>query len=693
MSRYRLTVDTGGTFSDFVLLDDETGEVRVIKVPSTPDDPSQAILAGLDQLAAAGVDLHEIGFFFHGTTVATNTLLEQRGARVGLAVTQGFRGIYEAMEQSRPHGGAIFDLGFEKPPMLAPQSRTAEIGERVGARGEVSRELDAASVAEAIAFFEAESVEAVAVCFLFSFMNPAHEQRVADAFRVAHPEWWVSVSSDLLPQIREYYRLSTTVINAYVSPILGRYVGELERHLDARGIAPSRRFTMQSNGGSTPFSKTGEQAVATILSGPAGGVSAGTALAAATGIDAIVTFDMGGTSCDVALVHRGTASMVGRAKIAGRDIAIPMLDINTVSAGGGTLAHVDAHGALHLGPRSAGAVPGPVCYGRGGTEPTVADADVVLGYLNPRGLLGGALPIHAGAAASAIRERIARPLGVDLLRAADGMVKVVNVKMAEAIKAISTYRGHDLRDFTLVPFGGAGPVHACQIAVDLGIGRVLVPRLPGVFSAQGLMVSNVKHDHVRSRLEPLDVLSEAEVSERLEAIRAQATDELREEGFRSDEIRLRCLVDMRYEGQGYELSVPIEPVPLRAGDLRRYRASFDDLHRTRHGHAAPDQPVEVVNYRVEAVGVVPAVSVRDPEPLGGGVEAACIDRRPALFTSVGSEPIAVPVLDRDRLRPGHRFDGPAIVEQYDATTVVCPEQAAIVDAHGNLIVSLHEVAG
>ena len=688
MPRYRLTIDTGGTFSDLVLLDEATGAMRVVKVPSTPDDPSRAVLDGLESLAEDGVDLREIVFFFHGTTVATNALLQERGARVGLAVTHGFRGIYEAMEQSRPYGRTLFDLGFRKPTLLAPQSRTAEIRERVGARGQVLRALDKQTVAEAIALFEAEGVEAVAVCFLFSFMNPEHERRVGELLRSAHPEWRLSVSSELLPQIREYYRLSTTVINAYVSPPLVRYVEELERRLEARGVAPGRRFTMQSNGGSTPFSSTSAQAVGTILSGPAGGVSAGVALAQSAGLGNVVTFDMGGTSCDVALVRDGVPAITTRGKIAGRDVAIPMLDINTVSAGGGTLAYVDEQGALHLGPESAGAAPGPVCYGRGGTVPSVTDADVVLGYLNQEVLLGGTLPIDAAAAQRALLERVARPLGVDLLRAADGVVSVVNVKMAEAIKAISTYRGFNLRELTLVPFGGAGPVHACQIAVDLGIEKVLVPRFPGVFSAQGLMMSEVRHDHVRSRLEPLEALDEAGVGRLLEELRQAATARLRAEGFAPNEIELHCLLEMRYAGQGYELAVPVDPVPLRPGDLKRYRGDFDELHRRQHGHAAPDQPLEVVNYRVEAVGLVPPVALPELEPATGPVESASLGQRTALFTSLAAEPLPVPVYDRGRLRPGHRLDGPAIVEQYDATTVVCPEQVATVDGWGNLVVSL-----
>ncbi|MPZ88567.1 MAG: hydantoinase/oxoprolinase family protein [Nitriliruptorales bacterium] len=508
--------------------------------------------------------------------------------------------------------------------MLAPASRTAEVVERIGPQGQVRVALDDASVEAAIALFEDEQVESVAICLLFSFMNAEHEWRVEQALRGAHPQWWVSTSSELLPQIREYYRLSTVVTNAYVAPVLGRYVEQLEQHLDERKVVPTSRFTMQSNGGSSPFNSTSGRAVATILSGPAGGVTAGSALAEAAGIGDIITFDMGGTSCDVALIQNGEPLITDRSKIGGRDIAVPMLDINTMSAGGGTLARVDAQGALHVGPHSAGAVPGPACYGLGGDLPTVTDANVVLGYLNPGTLLGGAMALDADAAERVLREHVPEPLGIDLLRAADGIIKIVNVKMGEAIKAISTERGFDLRDFTLVPFGGAGPVHASQIALDLGLPRLLVPPPPGATSALGLLMSNVKHDYLRSRL--------ADVAD---------------EGFAPDEIRFRYFLDMRYAGQGYENPVPLDRMPVVEEDLPRYRSRFDDIHRMCHGHAAPGQAVEVVNYRIEAIGVVPQVEFARLEEASGPVDDARVGTRSAYFSSLGGGRSDVPVYQRE----------------------------------------------
>ncbi|WP_101949102.1 hydantoinase/oxoprolinase family protein [Mycobacterium sp. 3519A] len=685
-ARYRVATDTGGTFTDFVIYDAQRNDYHIMKVPSTPDDPSRAVVNGLATMRKRGIAPERVEVFMHGTTVGTNALLEERGAKAGLAITRGFRGVYETMEQSRPYGPAVFDLGYTKPAMLTPQSRTVELAERVSFDGEVSRPLAEEDIQAAIVELEAADVESVAVCFLFSFMHPDHEQRFADAVRLAHPEWFVTTSSDLLPQMREYYRLSTTVINAYVSPVLARYVARLSDELDKLQVAPGRRFTMQSNGGSAPFAKTGERGVSTILSGPAGGVTAAIGLGRLTSADNIITFDMGGTSCDVALIRGGSALVSDHNTVDGRHLAVPMLDINTVSAGGGTIARVDAGGGLRVGPRSAGAVPGPAAYGNGGTEATVTDADVVLGYLNPDWLLDGDLRVDS-AAAHRVIDRLAQGLGVDPLRAADGIVRVVNIKMAEAIRAISTERGFDLRDFCLVPFGGAGPLHACQIAIDLGIPTVLVPPAPGATSALGLLMSDVKHDFVRSRLSPLADLSVGAANQIFGEMTAEARKQLAAEGFPTDAVRLEYFLDLRYAGQGYENAVPVDKLPIAPGHLAGYRDAFDEVHRQFHGHAAPDQPVEVVSYRTVATGLLPDVTLKEMTVVDTPVEDAIVGIRAAYFPSASKEPVEVDVYARRRLQPGHRFDGPAIVEQYDATTVVCPEQTARVDEYGNLIIT------
>lgn len=688
-SSYRVATDTGGTFTDFVIFNESTCAYQIMKVPSTPHRPEEALLNGLAALASQGIAANQISVFTHGTTVATNTLLEQRGAKVGLAVTRGFRGIYEAMEQSRPFGPSIFDLGYTKPALLAPESATADIEERVDASGTAVRPIDSESIIAAIRRFRQAGVESVAICFLFSFLNEEHEQRLANALRQAEPSWWITRSSELLPQMREYFRLSTTVINAYVSPVIGRYVARLTAELDRTGVAVGRRFTMQSNGGSVPFDRTSDRGVVTILSGPAGGVTAAIGIGHAVGIDNLITFDMGGTSCDVALVQHGEPAVTDQSTIEGRHIAVPMLDINTVSAGGGTIAVVDEHGALHVGPQSAGAVPGPAAYGRGGDRATVTDANVVLGFLNPRVLLAGNLAVDY-AAAEGVISRLAGPLGVDLLRAAEGVVRIVNVKMGQAIRAISTERGFDLRDFTLVPFGGAGPLHACQIALDLGIPRVLVPSVPGATSALGLLMSDVKHDFVRSRLSDVEELDVDVANGLFDQMVSSARKQLAQEGFTDDDIMFRYFLDMRYSGQGYENPVPVHQLPLTLDSLTRYRLDFDAIHAQCHGHAAPDQPVEVVNYRVQSIGIVPHVAAPTIEKATDPVDVARAGYRKAYFPALAEQPIDTPVYAREKLQAGHRFNGPAIVEQYDSTTVVCPEQSASVDKYGNLAITIRK---
>src|SRR5580692_1795256 len=555
MARYRVTVDTGGTFSDFVYLNEETREVSISKVPSTPDDPSRAILQGVEMLLAKGVAAADIGFFCHGTTVGTNALLERKGAHTGLLVTEGFRGIYPVGEQSRPYGPAIFDVMFDKPDVLVPQSRTGEVKERVDFRGRVLRDLDETALRETIRALKVEGVESIAVCLLFSFLHPAHEQRVRDIIAEDMPACGVSLSCEVLPQIREYFRLSTTVINAYLQPILARYISELDARLAAARVATPQKYIMQSNGGMATFAAAARKAVTTVLSGPAGGVTAGAYACRMTGFQNVITFDMGGTSCDVALIREGEPFIASRGKIEGRDLALPMMDINTVSAGGGTIARVDRFGMLQVGPESAGAMPGPACYGRGGEKPTITDCNLVMGHLSEDNFLGGQMRLDLVRARQAVKTKVAQPLQIGTAAAAEGIVRIIEVKMEEAIKAISTMRGHDLRDFMLLAFGGAGPVHAARMARDLGMAGVIVPIYPGDFSALGLLMSDVKHDYIRSRMTPISQLSPHDVGTVFAELEAHARDDLQRDGFAEKDICIERALDMRYAGQGYEITM------------------------------------------------------------------------------------------------------------------------------------------
>ena len=682
MPRYRVTVDTGGTFSDFVYLNEATGAVTIAKVASTPDDPSRAIAQGVENLLTQGVAPDDICFFCHGTTVGTNALLEGKGARTGLLVTEGFRGIYPVGEQSRPYGPAIFDVMFDKPAVLVPQSRTGEVRERVDFRGNVLTPLDETALRETVRALKDERVESIAVCLLFSFLHPAHEQRVREIIAGEIPDCSVSLSSEVLPQIREYFRLSTTVINAYLQPILARYIAQLDARLSATHVATRQKYIMQSNGGMATFAAAARRAVTTVLSGPAGGVTAGAYACRMTGAQNLITFDMGGTSCDVALIRDGDPFVASRGKIEGRDLAVPMMDINTVSAGGGTIARVDRFGTLQVGPDSSGAVPGPACYGRGGSEPTITDCNLLLGLLSPDNFLGGRMRLDAAAARTAIETRVAAPLSMDVLAAAEGIVRIIDVKMAEAIKAISTMRGHDLRDFMLLAFGGAGPVHAARIARDLGMAGVIVALYPGVFSAIGLLMSDVKHDYVQSKMDPIAGLTPADVEAMFARLSEQAVAELRADGFGEGQIGLQRAVDMRYAGQGYEIAVPCDATD-GADALARLREKFDARHQTMFGHSAPDEPVEIVSYRVRGVGKVPPVEMPRFSRAGTGLADALRERRAVRFDG---ETVDCPVYQREKLDVGLSVPGPAVLDQLDCTTVICPGQVARVDEWKNLIV-------
>src|SRR5215216_3730330 len=684
MSRYRVTVDTGGTFSDFVYLDEDTGAVSISKVPSTPDDPSRAILAGIDMLLAKAVRADDISYFCHGTTVGTNALLEGKGVKTGLLVTEGFRGIYPVGEQARPYGAPIFDVMYDKPPLLVPASLTGEVKERVDFRGNVLRSLDEAALRDTVRRLAAEKIESLAVCLLFSFLHPEHEARVREIVREEMPDCSISLSSDIMPQIREYHRLSTTVINAYLQPILAHYIAQLDRRLNEAGIATRQKYIMQSNGGMASFGTAARKAVTTVLSGPAGGVTAGAYACRMTGFPNIITFDMGGTSCDVALIKDGEPFVASRGKIEGRDLAVPMMDINTVSAGGGTIAKIDRFGVLQVGPESAGAMPGPACYSRGGDMPTITDCNLVMGHLSEDNFLGGKMRLDTAAAWQAVENKIAQPLGMGVPEAAEGIARIIDVKMEEAIKAISTMRGHDLRDFMLLAFGGAGPVHAGRIARDLGMAGLIVPLYPGVYSAIGLLMSYVKHDYIQSKMAPFDAISPQAVNEIFTRLQTRAVQDLHDDGFSPEQIRVQRALDMRYAGQGYEITLPWGGEPVQTMALQELRTRFDEQHKVMFGHMAPDEPVEIVSYRVRGIGVVPHVEMPQFARAGTPLEHAQREARTVRFDGAA---VDCPVYQRELIDVGLSLAGPAVLDQLDCTTILYPGQVARVDACKNLIVT------
>ncbi len=685
---YRLGVDIGGTFTDATLVDEATGDVRIAKVSTTPGDPSVGFLAAADRiLAEAGVPGSQLRYLAHATTVATNAIIEGNVARTGFVTTDGFRDLLEIQRQTR---SALYDVHFEKPRPLVPRQLCFGVRERLGPDGSVRRELDEAHVREIAAALRAEDVESVAVCLLHAYVNPAHEQRVGEILAAELPEAEISLSSDVAPEFREYLRASTTVINAGIQPVVARYLQGIEERLGSSGVE-AELLVMQSAGGVYTADAAKRRPVFMVESGPAAGVIAAAELGRALGRSDVVSFDMGGTTAKVGLVQDGTPTItkdyqvgsaahagVGTAQFSGYPVRTPVVDLVEIGAGGGSIAWIDSGGKLRVGPRSAGADPGPVCYGRGGTEPTITDANLVLGRLSAENFLGGEIVLDAEAARSAIEERCARPLDLDVLDAARGIVEIANAAMSNALHLVSVQRGYDPRGFTLVAFGGAGPAHACAIARDAGIETVLIPRSPGIFSATGLLVTDLEHEVTATVLERLDGVTEEALEQAFVPLEASGRADLEREGTASEDISFVRQLDLRYVGQSFELTVPAGP---RDEVPRRFHAEHDRAY----GFAAPEEPIELVSARVRAVGRIakPALPVLDEGPLPEPKT-----RRPVHFAEAGGF-VETAVYDRYALPAGARFEGPAVVEEYDSTLVVHPGYAAEVDLHGNLLLRRH----
>jgi N-methylhydantoinase A len=676
-------VDTGGTFTDLVAFEMRSGELRTIKVPSVPSDPSSAVINALDELFGTGLAAADVGFLAHGTTVATNAVLQSAGVRAGLLITRGFRAVYEARGWVRPDPAELLDTFFRKPALLVPQSRTEEVAERMDYQGNVIAPLDEQDVREAARRLRAKGVEAVAVCYLFSFRNPSHEERTAEILAAEEPTWRISLSSRVLPVIREYPRLSTTVVDAYVGPIMERYLVNLERRLKERGVATPQIFLMQSNGGLMRITMGARFPNQTLTSGPAAGVVAGAAFARAMGRGNFVTLDIGGTSTDISVIADGRAGETSSGRIAGQDVGIPMLAVHTLGAGGGGVAWIGRDGLMKVGPRSAAAVPGPACYGRGGREPTVTDANLVLGALGAKSVLGGRMALDRELAERAIMT-VAKPLGLDLVTTAAGILKIVNTNMAVDLRLVFQSRGEDPRRFALLAFGGAGPLHAAYLARDLGIAQVCVPPHPGLTSAMGLLQTDVKHLYLRSAVGLLSSYPVEEINGIFADLRRRAAQDVAEEGLDMRALRLKQQIDLRYLHQGYHLTV--DGPDGEVGEVHKHeiKSAFDDLHRRAYGASAPEEEAELVTLRLLAE--VPVPHLRLPRIGPGNVAEACIERRPLYDLTRGKFTDAC-VYDRSRLGAHDRIDGPAIVEQYDSTTVLLAGQVLTVDDFGNLLIA------
>jgi N-methylhydantoinase A len=661
-------IDVGGTFTDLTAVDEASGRVVVTKVPSRPRQEAGAVLAGLEALDIAPRDVRRL---VHGTTVGTNAVLERRGARVAVLTTAGFRDLIE-IGRTKRNIPALFVPTFVRPRPVVERKHRFEVVERLAADGSVLVPLDPASVERALDAALAAGAEAVAVCLLHAYLDPAHERAIADIAKGRCPGVPVSCSADVVAEYREFERFSTTVLNAYLQPLMDGYLAGLEERLRATGYAHGV-LTVASSGGMMTTETARRLPIKTIFSGPAGGVSQACFVGAAAGVRDLVTYDMGGTSTDVCLVRDLAPLMTSDGMVGAFPVKVPQIDMHTVGAGGGSLAWLDVDGSLQVGPRSAGARPGPAAYGLGGTEATVTDANVVLGRIGATRRLGGSIALDAGRARAAVADlavRMGGTLGVEAL--AEGIVRIAVARMTSAIREISIQRGHDPRDFTLVAFGGAGPMHALALADEIGIPRVLVPRHPGNFSALGLLASDIKHDDVRTRVGPLRArwpLLAALFAE----MEAGARRQLALEGFGPAAQRMRRSLDLRYRSQAFELNLEVGDEPLA-----EVEAAFHARHRAAYGHADPGAVVELVNARLSAYGVVARPASERHQAAAG---EALIERRPVWFDGVRHD---CPVWERERLPENAEVGGPAIVEEFGATTVVPPGWRGSVDAHGNL---------
>jgi N-methylhydantoinase A len=666
----RIGVDIGGTFTDMAALDEATGAVTNAKALSTPRDLLDGVLRCVDQ---AGVRLADCRLVIHGTTIGINALLEKKGALTGLVTTEGFR---DVLEIGRGNFLRMYDVLYRRPTPLVPRGRRLEVRERLGARGEVLAALDEDGVRAAARALGAAGVESVAVAFLFSYRDPAHEQRAAEIVREELPGAAVSVSHQITQEWREYERTSTTVVNAYVQPVMDRYLGSFGRALGGRGFCGQLLVT-QSNGGAFSLDAARSKPVHTMESGPAAGATGCASLAKSLGVDRLISFDMGGTTAKCAIVERGLVQTTDEYHVDGYPIRVPVIDIKEVSAGGGTIAWIDAGGALALGPQSAGAEPGPVCYGRGGVEPTVTDANLVLGRIAAARFLGGRMPLDQAAAARAVDERLATPLGLARAAAAAGVVRLADVKMALAVRSISTERGLDPRDYALVAYGGGGPLHAAAIARELGIPRVVVPPSPSTFSAWGMLATDLRHDLVRTVLEPLGATDAAWAETRYREMQREIESILPGAGA---PLTHRA-ADLRYLGQEHTVTVPVESL----AEWQTLRGRFDEAHRRAYGYAASEVEVQLLNLRLTVV--YPLEHPRLPPVPSTGEPVAPFETR-RIYSTRAQDSVQCRVYQRDRLGAGHVVDGPAAVEEAGTTTIIDLGDVARVEEHGCLVVEI-----
>ena len=678
---YRIGIDVGGTFTDFTLLAEAGGRVSFHKVASTPHDPSEAIERGIaDLLREHRIAPDEVTHIGHGTTVATNLVIERKGALTGLITTRGFRDVLEIGRQVRPH---LYDYSVVKPPPLVAREHRIEINERLNARGEVLVVLDENELEAAVVKLKSAGVQSVAVCFLHSYRNPAHEVRARAAITRLFPEAYVSISHEVLSEFREYERMSTTALNAAVGPRMERYLDRFLQRVHALKI-PGEPFTIHSNGGLMSVRAVRSFPVRTCLSGPAAGVVGAAEVGRVAGFENLVTFDVGGTSTDVSLVYRGKPLFSSDRTVADYPVKTPMIDIHVIGAGGGSIAWMDDAGALKVGPRSAGADPGPAAYARGGAEATITDAQICLHRLNPVSLLDGRVKVSVAAARDVIMHKVATPLGIALEQAAEGVIRIANANMSRAIRSVSTERGYDLAEFALFAFGGAGPLHATEVAKECGISTVVVPQEPGTMCARGMLLTDVSFDFVRSEISTADAASWARACALFESMRREAADWLARERVAEGDRAYRVFIEARYAGQNFEVVVSLPEV--RADGMADFVVRFHAAHTREYGYDVPGKAVEIVNCRLQAVGRVAKAPLRELTVTGTLADAST--GRRDVYHGAEHGWLATPVYVRGKLAAGTVIDGPAVIEEMSSTMLLTPGQHATVDKIGNIIIRL-----
>jgi N-methylhydantoinase A/oxoprolinase/acetone carboxylase beta subunit len=687
----RIGVDVGGTFTDLIYVDDEAGVIRVHKLPTTPDDPSQGTIQGLEELAAeAGAEPSSLDQVFHGTTIATNIVIEHTGARVGMLTTEGYRDILHIARHKKPLNFSNYqDLPWQAYPVVRRRYRLT-VPERITGDGRILVPLDEDRAREQVRALKEAGVEAVCVCFLFSFLNPEHEQRVAEIVREEFPEAFLSVSSEVIPQYREYERFSTVALNAYVGPKVASYVARLGEELHALGVRSDLHLMTSASGVATPEAAI-RRPVNLLMSGPVAGVVGGIWAGKQAGYDNVITLDVGGTSADIGLAQEGRLRMkhLLDTKVGPYQAMIPMVDVDTIGAGGGSIAYVDAGGIFRVGPRSAGAVPGPAAYGRGGTEATATDAMVNLGWLLPEAFLGGGMSLDREKARTAFADGPAAALGMSVEEASMGAVQILSHSMVQSIEENSVRKGFDPRDFALVAEGGAGPLFAVPIAIEVGTPYVVVPPYPGIAAALGLVATDMVYEFAATTYQRLSTLDARALQRRFEELEQQAARQLHEDGIAADRVVVQRIVEARYLGQGYELRVDVDPGVVDHEWVEKLRGDFHDIHEREYSRRFEESDIEIPNIRVRGIGLMPELSTPEVEVGDQSPDDALRHEGEAWFLVEGAlEQMATRYYEREALRAGNRLVGPAIVNQYDSTTVIPPGVEAHVDRFGNIVIEV-----